>query len=183
MFDVVGLSIFGALIPCVFLALLGLIRERFCRRLGLAGLLGCIALGGAIFACTSSLSPSPEALFVEAFGERSECVTELKAVRVGGAGDYKAFLQFRATPEVQKHLRARLGLSGSFGGTAKAPLVWCDGEKIPAWWLSPKEKGFDDFPILHSLTGHFGIRFHPDGATLRSFPKSGLMQLHWRFYD
>jgi len=178
--DNIVMSICGLGLAAFVVVLVSLCLGRRARRVSqVAGviLLGTVA---AFLYAVLPLSPSPQALFQEEFGEAPDAtITDLHGVRTGSAGNYTAHLQFHAPPET---------IWRFFGNGVQHPYesgYIYSGER-PAFWLSPKTQGFQtEFvsPVSLPHRGHFGVRFHPDVRVVNYFPRENLVQITWTFYD
>jgi hypothetical protein len=126
-----------------------------------------------------SLSPPAPSLYAEVFGEKPDTtIRYLRATRIGSTGDYRTFLQFYAPPPTVKHL-----LGNDLSSTNDTALGWSQ-ERIPAWWKRPSSEALATSLPARLLTGHFGIRFFPDGSPqVRYFPAENLVQVHWGYHD
>ena len=181
MFNFVGLIAFFV-VGGSFLGLcLWLIAGRKKKLLGL--LLGTIfSLGSAFFVYElSSVSPSATILFTETFGEPPDAtITNLKAIRTGGAGDYRAFIQFHAPTETVRRLVPG-GLSHP--SYVRSGMGW-GSEKLPTWFRTPAGKVEEGSLPNRTYTGHFGIPFSSDGPPqIRYTPQENLVQVFWGFFE
>jgi hypothetical protein len=142
-----------------------------------------LAVGGLAYGMLS-VSPLPSTLFYEEFGVPPDArIQELKATRIGGAGVYSMYLQFRASPETIKDL---------FPGEQRFedyPLVGSGGQKeVPEWWRQAASPAYliigQKTPVREQgRTGHFGIRFYPDTIGLRYYPQENLVQVVWTYFE
>jgi hypothetical protein len=135
---------------------------------------------GLIF-ITPLVQVPAKTLFTETFGEPPDStITDLKAIRTGGAGNYRAFIQFHAPPETVKRLVPGTLSHPSY---VRSRMGW-GSEDIPVWFHIPSDKVEEGSLPKRTYTGHFGITFFPDGPPqIRYTSQENLIQVFWGYYD
>lgn len=169
-----------ALVATIFCLLLG---RRAKRATQLSAALLLLAVGTFAYGI-STVSPSPHTLFTEEFGTPPDAtITDLKAVRLGGAGTYHTYIQFHAPPATIARL-----LPGKLVPEQRLVSHWQPSE-LPNGWVTPSSQGYSlsgtsgNSRREWDRTGHFGIRLWPDTCDLRYHPKENLVQCFWGFYE
>ncbi len=174
------LTVCGALPALLMCSLMGRRARQFRNIFGGVSLL---AVGGFVYAIIPA-SPFPSTLFYEEFGIVPDArILELKAARIGGAGIYSMYLQFRASPETIQDL-----LPGE-QRPEDYPLVGSGRQnEVPRWWRQPTSPAYlivgPKSPLREQWrTGHFGIRLYPDTIGLRYYPQENLVQVVWTYFE